>query len=389
MIVSNFMKKILNVWILLLVLQTGSVLYLNYSKYISALFVLVSLVIMIKHSKSLVFKRKELIYLLLYYILILLSASVAYFETGFISNSLVTHLLKITCIYIVLKIIGWNKFIDNFSKVILWLMLISFIMFIFVLMGIDLPLTYGVIGETPSYFYLLRTTGVDFNVGFNMIRNAGPFYEPGIYQVLLNFALLYYYSIKRNNRLAFIIVVVIVSTLSPIGIIISGVIISSKYWNVLKRPKSFIYLILIISISLYFMVPFVINKMSSLSFQLRMYDLKSGFLLFLKNPFFGLGFENHNLHIIDSIEDFGISRKNSNGLINLILGNGIFFSIFYLFLLFKGFLNNTKRFVWIYVAIFQLIAQPIYLSTVFMVFISLGIIGDKSDANNVNGQKII
>lgn len=137
------------------------------------------------------------------------------------------------------------------------------------------------------------------------------------------------------------------------------------------------------------MVPFVINKMSSLSFQLRMYDLKSGFLLFLEHPFFGLGFENHNLHILDSIEEFGISRKNSNGLINLILENGMFFSVFYLFLLFKGILNYTKHFVWIYVAIFQLIAQPIYLSTVLMVFISLGIIGDTSDSNNVKGQKII
>jgi hypothetical protein len=266
-------------------------------------------------------------------------------------------------------------------------MFISFAIFIIVIMGIELPLTYGIIGETPSYFYLLRTTGVDFNVGFNMIRNSGPFYEPGIYQVLLNFVLLYYYLIKRDTRLVLIILIVIISTLSPVGIIISGVILSSKYWNVLKRPKYLINLTLIFALGTYFMLPFLVSKMSSLSFQLRMYDLKSGLLLFIRNPFFGLGFENHSLHLIDSIEAFGISRKNSNGLINLILENGLFFSIFYLSLLFKGFLNNTKRYVWVYVTILQLIAQPIYVSTVLMVFISFGIMADKSDGSNVMEKK--
>ena len=64
-----------------------------------------------------------------------------------------------------------------------------------------------------------------------------------------------------------------------------------------------------------------------------------------------------------------------------------FFSIFYLSLLFKGFLNNTKRYVWIYVTILQLIAQPIYVSTVLMVFISFGIMADKSDGSNVMKKK--
>ena len=379
---SKFMNVILNLWILLLIFQTGSVLYLNYNMYISSTFILMSLVIVIRKLKNLSFKLKELIYILFYILLLLLSASVTYLETGFISNSLITHLLKMICIYLVLKIVGWNKFVDSFSEIILWLMSISFIMFVLVLIGAKLPLTYGVIGETPSYFYLLRTTGVDFNVGFNLIRNSGPFYEPGIYQVLLNFSLLYYYSIKRNNRVSFIILVVILSTLSPIGIAISGIIVSSKYWNILKNPKYFFYLLFIFFIILYFMVPFLINKMSSLSFELRIYDLKSGLSLFLKKPFFGYGFENHNLHIIDSLELFGISRKNSNGLINLILENGIFYSTFYLFLLFKGFFKNTKHLVWFYVTIFQLIAQPIYLSTVLIAFISFGIIDAKSDVYN-------
>lgn len=369
------MTIILKIWVLLLILQTGSVLYLNYNNYISAAFIAVSLIIVIRNSKKLVFRREELIILVLYYLLLLLSASIAYFETAFISVNLITYLAKITIIFLVLKIIGWEKFIDNFSRVILWLMFSSSIIFIFVLTGINLPMTYGIIGEIPSYFFLLRTTGVDFNVGFNLIRNSGPFYEPGLYQVLLNFALLYNYSIRKNTRISLIIVAVVVSTLSPIGILVSGIIISSKYWNVIKRPKSLITLVLIISIVLYFIIPFIITKTTSLSFQLRIYDLKNGIKLFLEKPFFGQGFENHNLFLIDSIDKFGISRMNSNGLLNLMIGNGIFFSIFYIFLLFRGFLRNTKSYIWLYVALIQLIAQPLYLSSVFMVFIAFGIIG--------------
>ena len=387
MLGRRIMTIILKIWVLLLILQTGSVLYINYNNYISTAFIAVSLIIVIRNSTKLVFKRKEIIILLLYYLLLLLSASIAYFETEFISVNLITYLAKITIIFLVLKIMGWEKFLDNFSRVILWLMFISSIIFIIVLTGINLPMTYGVIGEIPSYFYLLRTTGVDFNVGFNLIRNSGPFYEPGLYQVLLNFALLYYYLIRKKTRISLIIFAVVVSTLSPIGILISGIIISSKYWNVIKRPKSLIPLVLIITVLLYFIMPFIITKTTSLSFQLRMYDLKSGIKLFLEKPFFGLGFENHNLFLIDSIDKFGISRKNSNGLLNLMIGNGMFFSTFYIFLLFRGFLRNTKSYIWLYVAVIQLVAQPLYLSSIFMVFIAFGIIGRKLE-KKISGSSV-
>jgi len=354
-------KKIEMIWVLLVVLQTGSVVYLNFSKYLSATFVTVSILMIVKNHRKIKINKIEVVLFLMYLNLLFFSAYYSFLKSNFISINLITYMVKFSLIYFGLKIMNIEVFFSYLSKIILNLSIVSSVIFLMILFDIRIPITYGVIGEIPSYFYLLRTTGVDFSTNLNLIRNSGMFYEPGLYQVFLNITLMYYYLIKNNARATIFTLLIIITTLSPIGIAVALIVLSSKYWNMFKKISNVVKITFMALIILYFIISFVELKISTLSFQLRFYDIKQGLYLLSKNPFWGIGFENHGDFMINSEIIFGIVRKNSNGLISLFLQNGIFFGMYYLLLLKRSFKNKRYKLVGYIVLLVQLIAQPLYI----------------------------
>ncbi|WP_349408713.1 hypothetical protein [Pseudalkalibacillus sp. SCS-8] len=369
------MSRILEViWVLAVIALSGSVIYLNYSDYLSILFIFVSIFMIIINYKKISIVKHELMTINLYFFLLFFSAFYSLLIENFISMNLITYSVKLILIYLGIKVISIDRFFYLLSKIILILSIISFSFYLIVIIGIKLPITYGVIGEIPSYFYILRTTGIDFNVKFELIRNSGIFYEPGLYQVFLNIALIHFYLIKNKKIPAFLLVLFILTTLSPIGLFVAFIILSSKFMKKISKAQNFIVLVFLFITTLIILIPFLESKISTLSFQLRLYDLKQGINLIFKNIFLGIGFENHQGYITNSENRFGLARKNSNGLISLFLQNGILFGLYYLYILKNGLKNSGYKFIGFAILVIQLISQPIYASTLFMSFIASGFI---------------
>lgn len=370
--------KIEMLWVLLLILQSGSVLYLNYNKFISITFIVISIIIIFKNFNKIQINKKETVFLLIFINLLSISSYYVLLTQGFFNKGLIIYVLKFTLVFLGLKAIGINRFFRYLSELILYLSILSFIIFLMILIGLSIPITYGVIGEIPSYFYILRTTGVDFNTNYSLLRNSGLFYEPGLYQVFLNLTLIYYFLLKGNKIISIFILLIIITTLSPVGIFLAFLIISFKYLIFFKKIINVIMLGISILFAVYFIVPFLELKLTTLSFQLRYYDIKQGLSSLNDNFFWGIGFENHDGFIINSKEEFGLERKNSNGLVNLFVQNGIIFGLYFLFLLRKGLININYNRLGYLVVLILLIVQPIYSSTLLMSIVASGLFDIKN-----------
>ena len=231
------------------------------------------------------------------------------------------------------------------------------------------------------YFFNYNSSISIFN--FNIFRNQGMFWEPGVLQIPLLF--LFYHLIieKREYFNSLFILILILSTFSTTGII--GVVLvvffeiilsfkenKNKVGLFIKSLSIFIFIIPIFIFSLNHKLNDEKDNISSIA---RTYDLLIGIKMVAKYPFFGLGIEEdkylkeirkESVSVFD--ERLDDVRGNTNALLTYFIKFGIPIAVIILFLFYNQNLFSNK-FVFFTILILVLSASPLVFVNIWFLFI--------------------
>lgn len=176
--------------------------------------VVVSLII-IPTSK---YRTNDIIYLILFSLAIFIS--MLFTEYGFNVNCLQRIiLLWLACA--IARGVAYDGFMMMWIKIIRFIAVFSVVCVVLAPVIRTLPLPILSCGENASYISLFFT-----NVSLTSARNYGPFWEPGAFQLYLNWAL--FYEVRNKDKLklldVFIFSVAIITTRSTGGFAILGLV---------------------------------------------------------------------------------------------------------------------------------------------------------------------
>lgn len=251
-------------------------------------------------------------------------------------------------------IFALNKPFHNLSrlffmvKTIVVISLISSFLYIFNVFGPGLPLTESVTTQS-LHFHYLYTSGIN-TIGIGIpFRNGGIYWEPGMYQVYLTFALLfylYYPEVKFRYVIALYLIFASISTFSVSAYIVMSAILGLYVIRNNSYVITKIIIALIVIVAFYYIYPFfnasLEAKQETGSYAARSSDLSLGLNVWLRHPIFGCGIVNEE-YAKASLKIIGEARNDSNGMINLLINMGIvgFFIVVHYILSFAKWVKKT------------------------------------------------
>lgn len=231
-----------------------------------------------------------------------------------------------------------------------------------------------------TYNYVFFYFSEAKSIGFSFLRNQGVFWEPGVLSVFLNILLFAYLFIKPNLRLAFLAFLMIFSTFSTTGLVLSIVLF------VIKLRKSIIrniYTLFFSLISILFLLPIVIGNIidkvsgdGQASFYWRSFDLLISFQMVAANPIKGIGFGSEVYKKIQEQSQIFLEsdilegRGNTNSIVYIFIVFGIPLAIYILNLLYKQsvFIYRNK-FLFFLVILTCLSTEPLITSIFFLMIL--------------------
>lgn len=378
------MRKLIPLYIYLvgfiIIFSSGAILDQKYPGISQRLFILLCIPLWI----SLFRHKKYTIIIFLFTPIYIFMNYIIYSETIISYN---IYLIKVICMlafvsYCVLKEIPIFKVLNN---IIIGIATYSLFTYIFLDLFTLLPYANEVINSKPYRVFL----GLHFHgqftdwYSFRVARNNSIFWEPGVYQIFLNFALIYQlFFVKKIKKMnIFILAVNLITTFSTTGLIFSLLlfylkIISIKSNNIFIKFIKY-YTIPVISILSIFIVTYLLNQ--KISYGTRSYDLRAnnlliGLELFIKKPFYGWGFLNYNPY-----EAIAGIPNNSNGLVSMLFHQGIMGVIFFFVPFFSYIILLIKQrhvmisIVFVSFFIVSCSVEPIMYTNFISLFVCLGL----------------
>ena len=290
-------------------------------------------------------------------------------------------------LYFVLKLIVIHAFLQSVFYLVL---------------GNNLQIIRSADYECETFYYLFYYASIDINkyseiilFGFDVIRNQGLFWEPGVAQLFFNiFFFLEAFIIKRNKRLLIVCAAVIVTTYSTVGILI--LLIQLIYYFFLEWKSRFGFLILLI-IALPISSVFLFNVEEKTtgdrqaSFQKRYFDLVQPFFIAIENPLTGIGldlykFQEYRYEFYVDPSDYRLIEENigldlkmentnegsSNSFMFLLAAMGFPTGIFMIWLFLNQQIIKKKRLIFLLILSLSLFSSPLLLRPFFMFLIFSG-----------------
>ncbi|NLN49469.1 MAG: O-antigen ligase family protein [Clostridiales bacterium] len=379
-------KMFLYLFLTLVVLASGSQLSTDRSLLISALLVASSGIIFIMSGKTT---------LSIYTILVPgIFFSFLMVQSRFVEGTNFDVAIKLTvlmlCVFIGINVIKSSAidYLSVLANIIKFFMYLSFVVYVLILLGVNLPQVY--ISELDYYSTLYL--GVE-NIadglagsGITLPRSFGIFCEPGLYQIFLNYLIIFILFIKKKRskkdllQLIFI-VINIVLTFSIIGYVVAVCLIFLFIFLRQNKLMSKILLIMLYIIVIAFVFPIISDflrfKMTTGSFETRTADITLGLDVLFDNFWFGTGLDQ--IAYRKAYEDvYQRFRGNTNGLLSIGIIYGVFGIIFY-YVGIKKFLKEIKAIYGVVAAIAMLgwliaslINEPIQNSCLLYAFMALG-----------------
>lgn len=143
---------------------------------------------------------------------------------GFDVNS-IQRIILLWCSFAIVTIVDYDRFMITYIKIMRFIAVFSMICLLIAPILSTLPLPRIHVGDGISYINLLFT-----NIATHSSRNYGPFWEPGAFQLYLNWAIFYELrNIKRFRLSDIIIFVLCIFTTKSTGGIAILVMISIYY----------------------------------------------------------------------------------------------------------------------------------------------------------------
>jgi hypothetical protein len=288
-------------------------------------------------------------------------------------------------VYIILKKTIMRELQISYYKVAYFFAVVSLIMYVatnFFNLYSLLPISIqSGAGETyyTNYLYVI----ID---GWS-IRNCGVFREPGVFQIYLNIALLFYYQINKHkliDKYTFVFFVAIFTTLSSAGIVIAiGILLYQLYQQENKNFKS-VFLLIIFAILAYFAIK---SRFDSIFYKLQMgtkeggsasaryYSIIIPLKMWLDYPLFGCGNAEFNELIFRYSTETGLRLSPgmvTNSITVIFATSGIFLGGICLLGTCKGVVmlcNSYKHYLFIIVVFLTMFACEGQIYTLIFNFI--------------------
>lgn len=372
----SILNKLVYFIMILVVISSGSWIGLKYSYIVNFIIILLSFIVGGKF-----FLNKTSIIVLLSLLTYIYINNIVYPNT-FVESVLFS--IRVLAIFMLIYAIKKNKIeglkiITNIIFSISFLSLILYLLKYFFL--IQLPFQEIEILNKTYKIYLFLLSTVPIRIwGIRIYRNASIFWEPGVFQIYLNFALVYLLFVKKKINFFKIIIILIsiITTMSTTGIFLSGLIITLKI--IFFKVKSVTYLIgkfILIIFVMFILIPFIVyfsyDKIGSISYSYRIIDILISIKLWSEKLIFGWGFLNYDIFR----QRTGLTRGNSNGLFSLLYQGGIFMFTLYFTPIFIYILNISKsnRQFSLALLVFVIISNltaPIIYSNFIIIFVAYG-----------------
>jgi hypothetical protein len=240
----------------------------------------------------------------------------------------------------------------------------------------------GYTTNTFLYLFNFLSHGKINISGIALIRNQGPYWEPGIVQGLMNI-LIYYNLIECNYNInkTKLPILIVISTFSSTGYIILCLILLLKFRYIIffkKRGIAVVIIFMAVIIFIPVMYSNLINKFvgeGKWSFYARMYDTFVSLKISINHFWTGIGYnpdryldesKNVSAIIAGQAVNFGF-RGNTNGITTLLMYFGIPFGSLLIFILYhqKIFLKKKEFFL---VICLILVSEPLSI-TLFIMFL--------------------
>ena len=253
--------------------------------------------------------------------------------------------------------------------------------------------------ECETFFHILfyTTDKAVINIfGLEFCRNQGLFWEPGVLQVFLNmFFFLEAFIIKKRKSLLLLTAVVILTTYSTTGLALLLIQSSVYLFNEFKTNKWLIPFAFVLCIPVYMI--FSLNAAEKIqgekeaSFQKRYFDLIQPLFIALEHPLTGIGldleqFQNmrQEFYISSSSlsslqEKTGVESKvrgtdkgSSNSITFLFAAMGFPIAILLLYMFFNQQIIKEKKWLWMLIMVVSVMSEPLLLRPFFFLFIVSG-----------------
>ena len=243
------------------------------------------------------------------------------------------------------------------------------LLFYFLAEIIKFPMSYFVVYSGNSYRYY-NYYEIFFTYHYNQVlpRLSGLFWEPGVYQIYLNWALfLYIFEEKENKRELLVLLSSIILTKSTSGYCIAAVLMvvyinKSRFFS--KKNRMLLTIVgitfasIISAVVVYKKVQTTGNDIYGSAF-LRFSDISNGLSIFFKYPFTGVGFGNETEFMELDIH----GRGSSNGLISYAYMTGIIGLVIALYPFFRNIRISSyklRQWIWTIMILIFNSTEPIY-----------------------------
>ena len=319
--------------------------------------------------------------------------------TGIENNSIkdgIIFLIRISAVFIIQSCVEQISFVKNFIKVIYIISIVSLVCWSIGVVFPDFPYpgTFEVRNENCSFYgTFYYTIGMNSNsrFGSEIGRNAGIFWEPGVFQVYLNMAFflaMCYNKVNIKNRLmkAIILAVTLATTQSSMGYLILMIQILFIFFSdndLVKKYhlKKYVFFALVIGGLIVFIEGSLIEKLlyGGGSFITRYDDAIVVLQTIVRYPIWGIGsFSDLTAYVVAHFTDSPYRRGRteitcSNGLLNVFATHGIPAGMIYVWCIFKSashFFVSKKEAIMYWVIVLMCLAnEPIAITSFFVCFL--------------------
>lgn len=234
-------------------------------------------------------------------------------------------------------------------------------------------------------------------VGYHVVRNQGLFWEPGVLQIYMNILLFLSLFVCRNKVTALLSGLVILSTISTTGVIVSCIILTTYIIKVAFREDRYILPLAVVAVMIFGVIAmdnieekfFGEYKRSA---EIRMYDFMTGLNIIKENPVKGIGMSRAKYIDISGdggymdiiLADHELFRGSTNSLVKMAASLGIPLFALYLIVMYRQKLVVKEKKLFFLILILVCSTHPVTVTIFFSLFIVSGLPSSEGRVEQLN-----